>query len=100
LRYRLNNFTNHGVYRSCDIIVSKKNRGEIASRSEDSGIITFQKRYQSTPTRDGTPFIELTECELHVEQRYTADDQHYAIGNEKCAWKQNVNTYILFLLNN
>lgn len=50
--------------------------------------ITFQKWYQTTPACDSTPLVELTERELHVEQRYTTNHQHYAVGNQERPWKQ------------
>jgi len=51
-------------------------------------ILTFEKRYQSTPAGDGTLSVELTESELHVKQRNTTDHQHHAVGNQKCTCEE------------
>lgn len=41
--------------------------------------LTFEQRHESTPARDGTLAIMLTERKLHVEQGYATNNQHNTV---------------------
>jgi len=50
---------------------------------------TFEERHQPPPASDGSFSVELTQRQLHVEQRDAPDKQHYQVRHqERTCWAE------------
>lgn len=63
-------------------------------RVKKKGERTFEERHQPPPASDGSFSVELTQRQLHVEQRDAPDKQHYQVRHqERTCWAQK-NTFV------
>jgi hypothetical protein len=46
---------------------------------------TFEHWTHSSPDAQTPRTVELTKCELHIEHRKAAHEQHYNVRNKKCS---------------
>lgn len=49
---------------------------------------TFENRTDVFPYRDGSSSVELSQRQLHVEERHTAKDGHQNVRDEESTWTE------------